>query len=100
MTDAFVRMIGGYQIGREVIPTDNLSLQITMSRLAVLSIQSRGLYRYLAGSIERPKERSPLYDKWIAENSLVMSWLLHLIQPNFDKGYEIELNIKDIREFT
>lgn len=44
------------------------------SRSALLSIQNRGLYRYLTREFKKPQISGPLHDKWIAENSLVMSW--------------------------
>lgn len=98
MTEVSARTIGGNQTGRERIPTDNPSPQITtlkldgtnyltLSRLAVLSIQRRGLYKYLTGSAKRAEETDSLYYKFIAENSLVMSWLLHSMQPNIGRGY-------------
>lgn len=46
----------------------------------VLSIQSRGLYVTI--NSKKPEESDPLYDKWIAGNSLVMSCLLHSMKPH------------------
>lgn len=82
----------------EGVITDNPSLQITSvklrrkifltwSRSAILSFQSGGLYRCLIGN--KPKEPHPKNEKRIAENSLVMSWLLHSMQPNISKGYAL-----------
>lgn len=88
---------GDSPIMREVVMTDNPSLQITIvklvktnfltwSRSAILSIQSRGPYSYLIGNSTKPEVIDPKYEKWIAE-SLVMPWLLHLKQPNVSRCY-------------
>lgn len=44
---------------------------------------------------KKPEITDPLHhlhDKLIAENDLVMSWLLHSIQPHNSRGYSIEGN--------
>lgn len=94
LTEASVRKIGGNRIGREGIPTDSPSLQITTVKLEEQIIipgqdplfhQSKG--EACSDILLRLKEKSLLYDKWIAENSLVMSWLLHLMLPSIVTGY-------------
>lgn len=35
------------------------------------------------------KRNDPMYEKWIAGMSLMMSWLLHSMQPNIRRGYMI-----------
>lgn len=56
-----------------------------MVEVGILSIENRGLYRYLIDESGKPDISDPLYDKWIAENSLVMSRLLQ--QPHISRGY-------------
>jgi hypothetical protein len=43
--------------------------------------------RYLNGRIQEPQPNDPAYDKWEAENSTVMSWLLYSMQPKISQGY-------------
>jgi hypothetical protein len=43
--------------------------------------------RYLNGRIQEPKPNDPTYDKWEAENSTVMSWLMHSMQPEISQEY-------------
>jgi hypothetical protein len=77
---------------------ENPTLQITTvkldglnyfawSQFALLSIKSRGKMGYLNGRIQERKPNDPTYDKWEAENSTVMSWLLHSMQPEISQGY-------------
>jgi hypothetical protein len=35
---------------------------------------------YLNGKIQEPKPNDPTYDKWEAQSSTIMSWLLHSMQ--------------------
>jgi hypothetical protein len=43
--------------------------------------------RHLNGKIQEPKSNDPTYDKWEAENSTIMSWLLHSMQLEITQGY-------------
>jgi hypothetical protein len=76
---------------------ENPTLQITTVKLdglnylawsqsALLSIKSRGKIGFLNGKIQEPQPNDPAYDKWEAENSTVMSWLLHSMQPKISQG--------------
>lgn len=94
LTEASVRMIGGNRIGREGISTDSPSLQITTVKLEeqiIIPGQDRLFHQSKAEAcadiLLGLKETSLLYDKWIAENSLVISWLLHLLLPSIVTGY-------------
>lgn len=58
---------------------------LTWSRSAILLIQSRGLYHYLTENSRKSEETDPLYVKWEAWNSLVMSWLMHSMLPNISR---------------
>lgn len=84
--------IRGVQTIRGGIIVDNPSFHITIvkldelnyliwSRSGILSIQSRVLYSYLIDGSAKPDIFDPPYDKWIAENSLMMSWLLTQCSP-------------------
>jgi hypothetical protein len=42
---------------------------------------------YLNSKIQEPQPNDPTYDKWEAENSTVMSWLLHSMHPEISQGY-------------
>jgi hypothetical protein len=77
---------------------ENPTLQITTVKLdglnylawsqsALLSIKSKGKMGYLNCRIQEPKLNDPTYDKWEAKNSIVMSWLLHSMQPKINQGY-------------
>ncbi len=51
---------------------------------------------YLNGKIQEPKPNDPTYDKWEAENSTVMSWLLHWMQLEINQGYLFLCMTKEI----
>lgn len=55
------------------------------------------LYRYLTIDSKKPEIWDPSYDEWIAENLLVMSWLLHSMQPNISWGYMLLSAAYEIR---
>lgn len=76
---------------------ENPSLQITTIKFdgnnylpwacsALLAIQSRGLSDYLTEEAGEPKLGNPSYSRWISENSPVMSWLLHSMQPEISRS--------------
>jgi hypothetical protein len=77
---------------------ENPTLQITTVKLdefnylawsqsALLSTKSRGKMGYLNGRIQEQQPNDPTYDKWEAENSTIMSWLLHSMQPEIGQEY-------------
>lgn len=43
--------------------------------------------RYLNGKIPEPDLDYPTYDKCEAENSTIMSWLLHSMDPDISQDY-------------
>jgi hypothetical protein len=55
---------------------------------------------YLNGKIQEPKLDDPTYDKWEAENSTIMSWLLHSMQPEISQGYLFLRTAKEIWDAT
>lgn len=42
---------------------------------------------HLNGKIQEPKLNDSTYDKWEAENSTIISLLLHSMQPEINQGY-------------
>lgn len=60
---------------------------LTRSRLAILPIQSHGLYRYLIDESTKPYTSYPLNDKRIDEKSLLMLWRLLSMQLHISRGY-------------
>jgi len=66
------------------------------SQSAPLSIKSIGKMGYLNGKIQEPKPIDPTYDKWEAENYIVMSWLLHSMQPEISQGYFFLRTAKEV----
>ena len=77
---------------------DNPSLQISplkldgtnylaWSRSCLLSIKARGLQGYINNGKRRPDDTNPAVHKWDSENSLIMSWLINLMQPQLARGY-------------
>jgi hypothetical protein len=67
---------------------ENLTLEIKIAKLdglncrtwsqsALLSIKSIGKMGHLNGKIQEPKLDHSTYDKWEAENSTIISLLLH-----------------------
>jgi hypothetical protein len=53
----------------------------------MLHIKSRQKMGYLKGKASELALDEPSYDKWKAENSMIMSWLLHSMLPEISQGY-------------
>lgn len=69
---------------------------LTWSQSALIFIRSKGKMGYLNGKITEPLETDPTYDKWEAENSTVMSWLVHSMKPEISQGYLFLRTAKEI----
>lgn len=52
--------------------------------------------KHITGSEKPPAEDDLKYKSWEAENSIVMSWLLHSMQPEISKKYLLLPTAKDI----
>jgi hypothetical protein len=52
-----------------------------------LYIKSKGKIGHLNSKIQEPKRDGPTYDKCEAENSTIMSWLLHSMELEISQGY-------------
>lgn len=89
--------------------SESLSLQIASTKLngtnylewsqsAMLTIKGRGKLEYLTDP--PPKPTDPNFKTWDVENSMIMSWLLHSIQPEIGKTYMFLKTAKDIWEAT
>lgn len=50
--------------------------------LSLVAIQSWSLSNYLTAKVEKRKLGDPSHSWWMSENSLVMCWLLHPMQPD------------------
>ncbi|KAL5580296.1 hypothetical protein UlMin_012738 [Ulmus minor] len=55
------------------------------SQSAKLFLKSKRKMGYVLGRTSSPKEDDPMFETWEAENSMVMSWLLHSMQPEISK---------------
>ncbi|KAK0597293.1 hypothetical protein LWI29_023779 [Acer saccharum] len=74
---------------------DSPTLQITNEKLigekcynswpqsAKLFLESRRKMKYVLGTAEEPKEIDPEFEVWDAENSVVISWLLNSMKPDW-----------------
>ncbi|PIA52948.1 hypothetical protein AQUCO_01000658v1 [Aquilegia coerulea] len=89
------------------VSMDNPRLQITIVKLngqnfliwaqsARMYIAGRGKIGYLTGDAKEPESTDTTYSKWYSENSLVMSWLVHSMQPNIVVGYMFMRTTKEI----
>ena len=46
-----------------------------------LWLRSRFKFSYVDGTVKAPNHDDPTYLKWEGDNSLVMSWLVHSMEP-------------------
>ncbi|PIA38054.1 hypothetical protein AQUCO_02900119v1 [Aquilegia coerulea] len=98
----------GSETGANIpVSMDNPSLQITTVKLdgqnfliwalsARMYIAGRGKIGYLTSDAKVPESTDTTYSKWYSENSLVMSWLVHSMQPNIAVGYMFMRTAKEI----
>ena len=86
---------------------ENPTLQLTTSKLdgknfmewsqsVKNSLKSKGKFKYVSGAAQPPDEKDPKYESWDTENYMVMSWLLHSMEPRIRKTYILLSNAKDI----
>ena len=89
--------------------SDTQTLQITQHRLngtnyressqsVILVFRGKGKMGYLDGSIPRPPVTAAGYNQWIAENSIVMSWLINSTEPGIGRTYLYYQTAKEIWE--
>ena len=50
-------------------------------------ICGKGKHGYLDGSIPKPSDNNASYSTWDANNSLVMSWLIHSMEDHIGETY-------------
>ena len=71
---------------------DNTSLQITAHKLngrnylqwsqsVKIVICGRGKLGYITGETKPPAQTEPTYQTWLAENSIVLAWLINSMEP-------------------
>lgn len=58
---------------------------LTWSESVKISIRGRGKWGYILGDTKAPTRDDPTYAKWEADDSLVMSWLIHSMEPSISK---------------
>jgi len=108
---------GGNQVGNQISPvgsdrhfiTENPSAKITTvlfngenylswSQSTTLYLQSRSKFEYVDGTIETPSRTDPDFKKWQVNNSLVMSWLVHSMEPELADFFLSMETARDIWE--
>ena len=57
------------------------------SQSVKLFVQGKGKFGYLSGSVAKPNEKEEGYDRWEAENSMIMSWLVNSMEPDVGRTY-------------
>jgi osmotically-inducible protein OsmY len=88
------------------IGVDNSSFQLSVEKLngrnyrewaqsIKLVVEGKGRIGYLTGDAKQPADPA-LLQKWKAENSLVMSWLVNSMVPSISKIYLFMATAKDI----
>ncbi|KAF6174820.1 hypothetical protein GIB67_010646, partial [Kingdonia uniflora] len=91
----------GFGNGGVFFPTNSVdcpSLQITTVKLdgsnypvwaqsAKLAIVGRGKINFITSTKDPPIVTDPTYAKWMADNAIVISWLIHSMQPSISVGY-------------
>ncbi|KAK8951871.1 hypothetical protein KSP39_PZI004884 [Platanthera zijinensis] len=66
------------------------------SRAAQHAIRSHQLYGLIDGTLVEPSRTDPSWRKWDADNSLVVSWLLHSMSPQVYQSYMLLDSAYDI----
>ncbi|XP_073129675.1 uncharacterized protein [Henckelia pumila] len=77
---------------------DISSLQITTHKLngrnylqwaksVKIVISGRGKLGYLTGDPPAPSQKDASYKVWVAENSIVLAWLINSMEPNISRRY-------------
>ncbi|KAL4378943.1 hypothetical protein GQ457_02G009710 [Hibiscus cannabinus] len=90
----------------EVLPDSNASAvtchklvgpnYLQWSQSIKLYITGRGKLGYITGQVEKPNSTDPGYEKWIQENSMVMSWLTNTMTPSIGGNFLLYTTAKDI----
>ena len=66
------------------------------SQSTKISLKSKGKMKHVMGTTKPPTENDLKYEVWDAENSRVMPWLLHSMQPEISKAYLLLPTVRDI----
>lgn len=69
---------------------------LAWSQSAKNSLISKGKWDYVTGDIPILATSDFSYSKWRIENALVMTWLLHSMQPSISSTYLFLRTVKDI----
>ncbi|GAV86565.1 UBN2_3 domain-containing protein [Cephalotus follicularis] len=70
---------------------------LAWSKAYMISVRANKLARYFTGKTICPKDEEG-EEKWLSEDALVMSWLLHSIKPALSPQYMMIDSAKDIWE--
>ncbi|GAV83559.1 UBN2_3 domain-containing protein [Cephalotus follicularis] len=65
------------------------------SKACMISVRANKLVGYLTGTTTRPVKADD-EEKWLSEDALVLSWLLHSIEPALNAQYMMMESAKDI----
>lgn len=57
------------------------------SQSVKLFIRGRGKFGYLSGTTTKPAEEDEEFERWEAENSMIMSWLINSMDPSVGRTY-------------
>lgn len=69
---------------------------LTWSQFTKISIWGRDKWGSITGETKAPMLDDLAYVKWVAEDSLVMSWLIHSMEPSISKTCLFLLSVKAI----
>ena len=61
-----------------------------------ISLMGKGKFKYVNSTLLASAATDPTYEAWEIQNSLVMSWLLHSMQPEISRTYFLLLTTRDI----
>lgn len=90
-----------------IVVHDSSSVQIAIVKLdgtnylawsqsAKWSITGRGKWGYISGESNAPNPADLAYQKWKVEDVVIVSWLLHSLQPDISNTYFFLQSSKEI----
>lgn len=61
-----------------------------------LVIDGKGKISYLTGEVTKPAEKDTKFKTWRSENSMIITWLINLMEPALGKPFMFLLSTKDV----
>ena len=61
-----------------------------------LVIDGKGKISYLTGEATKPAEKDTKFKTWRSENSMIITWLINLMEPALGKPFMFLLSTKDV----